>query len=162
MSIHFNADEVFAMAIRIEESAIAFYHRAHDLHRGSPHASLLESLAKMEEGHKRTFEEMRRTVPEEFKAEQSYDPFAEAALYLEAMADAHGGEGNKSAADGLTGKETMDEIVDLALALEQKSILYYVGLRDLVPERLGRDKIDFIIGEEKKHVVQLRRVKENA
>jgi rubrerythrin len=159
MGIHFNADEIFAMAIRIEENGIAFYRRAHELQKKSPHAEVLESLAKMEEGHKRTFEEMRRTVPQEFKAEQSYDPFEETALYLDAMADVHGGEGSKTAAEKLTGKETLNQIIDIALELEKKSILYYLGLRDLVPERLGLAKIDFIIGEEKKHVVQLSLVK---
>jgi rubrerythrin len=160
MSIHFNADEVFAMAIKIEENGIAFYRRAHELQKQSPHAPLLESLAKMEEGHKKIFEEMRRTVEPEFKAEQSYDPFEEATLYLGAMADSHGGEGSRDAADRLTGRESFDDIIDIALELEKKSILYYLGLRDLVPDHLGKSKIDFIIGEEKKHVIQLSRVKE--
>ena len=162
MSLQFNADEIFAVAVKIEENGIAFYSRARQLQPTAPHAGLLESLVKMEEGHKRTFEEMRRTVPEEFKAEKSYDPFDETALYLGAMADAHGGEGSPSAAEKLPGRETLNEIIDIALELEEKSILYYLGLRDLVPERLGRDKIDFIIGEEKKHVAQLQKVKENA
>lgn len=162
MSLQFNADEIFAVAVKIEENGIAFYRRAHELQKKSPHAALLESLAKMEEGHKRTFEEMRLKVPAEFKAEQSYDPFEEVTLYLGAMADAHGGEGSPSAAEKLTGRETLVEIIDIALELEKKSILYYVGLRDVVPERLGREKIDFIIGEEKKHVIQLERVKVQA
>ena len=162
MSLQFNADEIFAVAIKIEENGIAFYRRARELQPAGPDADLLESLARMEEGHKRIFEELRRTVPEEFKAEKSYDPFDEVALYLGAMADAHGGEGSPSAADKLTGKESLNEIIDIALGLEEKSILYYVGLRDIVPERLGRDKIDFIISEEKKHVVQLLKVKESA
>ena len=162
MSLHFNADEIFAVAVKIEENAVAFYRRACELQKKSPHAPLLESLAKMEEGHKRVYEEMRRTVPAEFRAEGSYDPFEELTLYLAAMADVHGGEGSPSAAERLTGGETFGEIIDIALDLEKKSILYYLGLRDLVPERLGRDKIDVIIGEEKKHVVQLSRVKEKA
>jgi rubrerythrin len=160
MGIQFNADEVFAMAIKIEENGAAFYRRAGELKKQGPHATLFDSLAKMEDGHKRTFEEMRRTLPAGFKAEQSYDPYEEAALYLAALADGHGGEGSPSAADKLTGGETFSEVIDIALDLEKKSILYYIGLRDLVPERLGKEKIDKIIAEEKKHVVQLQSVRD--
>ena len=159
MGIHFNADEVFAMAVKIEENGAAFYRRAGELHKGSPHAGMLDALARMEDAHKKIFEDMRRTVPESYKAEQSFDPYNEAAMYLAAMGDSHGGEGSPAAADRLTGRETFTDILDIALELEQTSILYYLGLRDLVPERLGRDKIDVIIGEEKKHVIQLQTVK---
>jgi rubrerythrin len=159
MGIQFNAEEVFSMAVKIEENGAAFYRRAAELQKNGPHYGLLEALAKMEEGHKKTFEEMRRTVPESYKAEKSFDPYNEAAMYLAATADSHGGEGSPSAANRLTGKESIIEIIDIALELEQMSILYYIGLRDLVPERLGKEKIDFIIGEEKKHVIQLQTVK---
>jgi len=38
---------------------------------------------------------------------------------------------------------------------EKDSILFYLGLRDLVPPKFGREKIDDIIREERKHIVQL-------
>ena len=47
--------------------------------------------------------------------------------------------------------------MQIAIELEQKSILFYVGLRDMVPEKLGRDRVDTIIEEEKGHVTSLSR-----
>ena len=155
MGVHFNADEVFAMAVKIEENAAAFYHRAAHLSKGKQIIDTLENLAKMEEGHKRIYTEMRAGLKEQEKQELSYDPNNEAVLYLNAMADAHGGEGSPDVAGSLTGNESLKEIVGIALNLEKNSILYYVGLIDLVPERLGKDKINRIINEEKKHVVLL-------
>ena len=159
MGVQFNADEVFAVAIKIEENGAAFYRRAAELQKGSAHHDMLEALARMEDAHKKTFEELRQTIPDSYKAETSYDPFDEAAMYLGAMADVHGGEGSPQAAAKLTGKESFTDIIDIALGLEKSSILYYLGLKDLVPERLGKDKIDVIIDEEKKHVIQLQKVK---
>ena len=49
----------------------------------------------------------------------------------------------------------MEEILRIALDLEKKAILFYLGLKDVVPENLGKDKIDRIIDEEKSHVVTL-------
>ena len=64
-------------------------------------------------------------------------------------------EDSPNAADSLTGDESMVEILEIAIELETKSILFYLGLKDVVPERLGKDKIEGIIAEEKAHVVML-------
>jgi rubrerythrin len=162
MGIRFNIDEVFAMAIKIEENGAAFYRRAAELNRGNSTVQLLENLAKMEDQHKKIFEQMRAELEDKDKEEQSYDPFNEAVLYLNAMADLHGGEGSPNLADSLTGRETLKEIINTGRDLEKKSILYYLGLKDLIPEKLGKDKIDKIIGEEKKHVVQLKSILQQA
>ncbi|MBN1798771.1 MAG: ferritin family protein [Spirochaetales bacterium] len=158
MGVRFNIEEVFTMAIKIEENGAAFYRRAAELNKGNDNVKLFENLARMEDIHKKTFEEMRGGLVEEHKQEQAFDPFNEAVLYLNATADMHGGEGSKNIADSLTGKETLQEIITIALELEKKSILYYLGLKDLVPEKAGKDKIDIIIGEEKKHIVQLQSI----
>jgi rubrerythrin len=154
MGIRFNIDEVFAMAIKIEENGAAFYRRAAELNRENDKMKLLENLAKMEDQHKKIFIQMRGELEDKDKEEQSYDPFNEAVLYLNAMADLHGGEGSPNLADSLTGRETLN--------LEKKSILYYLGIKDLITEKLGKDKIDKIIGEEKKHVIQLKSILQQA
>ena len=72
------------------------------------------------------------------------------------MADTHGGEGSPTAADALTGDESIQEIIDIAIGLEKKSILFYLGLRDFVPPDYGQDKLDNIIKEEQRHIIQLK------
>jgi rubrerythrin len=44
-------------------------------------------------------------------------------------------------------------VLKTALTMEKDSIAFYTGMLDLVPERLGKNRIQDIIEEEKKHVV---------
>jgi rubrerythrin len=43
----------------------------------------------------------------------------------------------------------------LAVELEKQAILFYLGIKDMVPERLGKDMVERIIKEEQSHVVML-------
>jgi len=45
----------------------------------------------------------------------------------------------------------------MAIGLEKDSIVFYLGMKDAVPERLGRSRIDDIIREEMSHVYLLSR-----
>ncbi|MFO7750664.1 MAG: ferritin family protein [Desulfobacteraceae bacterium] len=155
MAYDFNAAEAFEMAVQIEKNGAAFYRKAASLQEDESDKQFLETIAKMEDRHQSGFEEMKKELSEEEQTQTVFDPNDELSMYLKAMADAHGGEGDPKAAEKLTGKETMAQIVETAIGMEKESILFYIGLKDLVPMKLGRDKIDDIIGEEKKHVAQL-------
>jgi rubrerythrin len=160
MSIHFNADEVLEVAVRIEENGAKFYRKAATIQSGAENRAFLEKLASMEDQHAMTFIEMRQQLTENERHSKLFDPNGEVSLYLDALADTHGGEGTPAAADSLSGQESLEEILRIAIDLEKKSILHYLGLRDMVPPRLGKDKIDAIISEERKHIVQLSKVLE--
>ena len=54
-----------------------------------------------------------------------------------------------------TGKETMEDILQKAMGLEKDSIVFYLGMKELVPERLGKGKVDAIIKEEMNHLASL-------
>lgn len=153
MGIRFSADEAFELAERIESNGADFYRKAAQLHRGGGEVFL--ELAQMEDQHRETFEAMRAELSARMRQEVAFDPFMEATSYLEAMADAHGGEGTPSAADCLTGAESLADILRTAVELEGKSIVFYVGLRDMVPPSLGQERVQAIIDEEKSHVVTL-------
>ena len=155
MAYEFNADEVFEVAIRIEENGGRFYRKAAELQPDQQNKAILEKLASMEDHHKRTFENMKTHISEIEKTAMVFDPMGESVQYLAAMADSHGGEGSPRVADSLTGEETMKEIIDIAIGLEKESILFYLGLKDMVPPKYGQDKVDQIIREERKHVIQL-------
>lgn len=155
MSIVFNADEVLAMAERIEADGAAFYRRAAQIHKGAGAKKFLTGLAEMEDSHKAAFASMRKTLAAEMKAGSAFDPYLEAEMYLNAMASAHGGEGAPAAMKALTGRESLRDILRTAIGLEEKSIVFYLGLRDLVPAKMGREKVNEIIDEEKSHIVTL-------
>ena len=155
MRYDFNADEIFELAMKIEENGAAFYRKAAAQQSDDANREMLQRLALMEDHHKSTFEAMRKTLSEAEKTQTLFDPQDESSQYLAAMAEGHGGEGSPKAADALTGKETVKEVIEIAMGLEKESILFYIGLRDMVPPQYGRDKMDDIIREERKHVIQL-------
>lgn len=155
MAYDYNVAEALEMAIQIEKNGAAFYRKAASLQKKDEDKKFLETIAKMEDRHQAGFDEMKTALAETEKSQTVFDPNEELSLYLKAMADAHGGEGNPDVTEQLTGEESMTQIIETAIGLEKESILFYIGLKDMVPPKLGRDKIDKIIQEEKKHVVQL-------
>ena len=98
---------------------------------------------------------MRTILTEKEKGPKVFDPYDEVSQYLAAMADTMGGEGSPSVADSLTGDETLEEILRIAVGLEKDSILFYLGIKDLITSQSGKDRIDEIIREERRHVAQL-------
>ena len=155
MAVVFNADEIFEMAIRIENNGAAFYRKAASLQSDIKNQKFLESLANMEDQHQKIFTEMRTNVSEKEKDPKVFDPYDEVSQYLAAMADTMGGEGSPSAADSLIGDETLEEILRTAVGLEKDAILFYLGIKDLIPSKSGQDRIDEIIRQERRHVAQL-------
>lgn len=155
MGYAFNANEMLDLAVRIEENGGRFYRKAAQLQADSENRALLEQLAAMEDHHKASFEAMKNDLSEAATMAATFDPLGETGQYLAAMADSHGGEGSAAVADTLTGKETMVQIIDIAIGLEKESILFYLGLRDMVPPKSGQEELDQIIREEQRHLIQL-------
>ena len=152
MAITFNADEVFEMAEEIERQGAKFYSEASKKAQDDKTKNFFLELSAMEAGHLKIFSDMRKELGEAEKAETTYDPENEAAMYLKTMADAKGWEGKISPTQKLTGNESMKEIVEIALNSEKESVVFYYGLKAMVPEKAGRDKIEEIIMEELSHI----------
>jgi rubrerythrin len=152
MSIRFNADEIFAMAVQIERNGQAFYQQAADMQKDETTRDYFLNLAGMEKEHVTTFQKMKEQFSD---VGESMDLYDEAGAYLATLADAYKVEGSPKITDALTGNETIEEILRLAIGLEKDAVLFYLGMKDVVPESLGRDKVDFIIEEEKQHLVTL-------
>ena len=157
MSITFNADEIFEMAEEIERNGVRFYRKASNYATDPGVKKMLLGMATMEDGHERTFAEMREQLSDAEKEPNTFDPQDEAAMYLQTMADSHGTEGKKSMDEELTGDESAEEVFKIATRAEADSIAFYVGLKEMVSEKAGRDKIDDIIKEEIGHLAILNK-----
>jgi len=155
--ITFNADEIFQIAEQMERSGVKFYRRAADSASDKETKQMLLDMAEMEAGHLTTFEHMRKQLTGREKAATVFDPDNEASVYLQTMADTHGSEGKKSPTEELTGTESIEEILKIALNAEKDSVIYYFGLRSFVPPKAGRDKVDAIIREEIEHITALNK-----
>jgi len=150
--IEFNPDEIFEMAEQIERNGAAFYRKAAS-GAAQAAAGALEKLAAMEDDHLRTFREMRESLADAQKKPVTFDPDDQGAQYLQAMA---AGKVFKPSdpSERLTGGESIEQILNTAIGLEKDSIVFYLGLRKLVPER-GQAKVDDIIEQEMGHIATL-------
>ena len=153
MAIVFNADEVLGMAVEIERNGAKFYRKAAD--SNSELRDLLLQIAGQEDEHEETFSALRSQLQGRETESTAFDPDGEAQLYLKAMADSHVFNVKEDAATALTGDETAEQIIDLAIGKEKDSIVFYTGLEKMVPESLGKDRMDLIIKEEFRHIVWL-------
>ncbi|OHD67847.1 MAG: hypothetical protein A2W19_01505 [Spirochaetes bacterium RBG_16_49_21] len=146
MAFDFNVDNVFEIAEQIEENGASFYRKASEKISDGRFKKLLLDLASMEIDHRRIFSSMRKSLAEKEKGPTVFDPLDESALYLKALADLRIFSGKQI--------ETFstESILLNAIIAEKDSIVFYVGMKDIVPDSLGKDKISFIIDEEKKHL----------
>ena len=158
MGYHFNADEIFEMAEQIERNGARFYRRASEQVTSSDTSTLLLKFAAMEDIHEKTLISMRAEMVKQGQAvtvDPVFDPDGEAGMYLRAIADGRIFDTRVDPAESLTGEETMEDILQLAIGREKDSVIFYLGMKDMVSERLGKDKIDGIIKEEIGHVTIL-------
>ncbi|MBT3312013.1 MAG: ferritin family protein [Desulfobacterales bacterium] len=146
MGHDFNVDEVFQMAEQIERNGAKFYRDAADSISDESATQVLLDLAKMEDEHLIVFEHFRSDLSGSDVEITVFDPEGEAEQYLRALADMrvfYQREINKS---------SLEEVYKEAILAEKDSIVFYLGMKELVPERLGKDRIDKIIKEEMKHI----------
>ncbi|MFW5908670.1 MAG: rubrerythrin, partial [Desulfosalsimonas sp.] len=106
-------------------------------------------LAEMEKDHKNLFEQMRAELKGKEKAKTAFDPEGEAETYLKALADI------RVFFEKTIDTSSMKNILKDAIQAEKDSIVLYLGMKELVPEKFGRNRIEKIIKEEMGHIRQL-------
>jgi rubrerythrin len=153
MGTPFNADEVFEMAEQIERNGAKFY-RAAAKKFPSLRKTLLD-LAVMEDDHEKTFAAMRAELSAGEQEPPVFDPDGEAQMYLRVMADGRVFDVKTDPAEQLAGKDTVEEVLKMAIGLEKDSIAFYVGLKEGVSRKAGKDKVETIIKEEFGHIAAL-------
>ena len=95
----------------------------------------------MEVDHEKTFKAMRSDLKAAEKSATIFDPEGEAALYLRALAD------TRVFFEKEIDVTTMRNILKSAIEAEKDAIVFYLGIKDSIPENLGRKRLDAIIKE---------------
>lgn len=149
-AITFNADEIFEMAVQIERNGIKFYRKAAESFSDQAVRKTLLDLAEMEVQHEKVFAEMRKEFASGNQQLMRFDPDDQAAVYLQAMADGHVFDLKEA-----TVPKSLEDILKKAIEAEKDSIVFYLGVKDYVPPKAGKDKVEAIIEEEKSHIVAL-------
>jgi rubrerythrin len=150
----FTADEIYEIAEQIERNAAEFYSEAAESCPNADVRKLLLDMSATESKHLETFQKMREKLAGE-EGLSLFDPFGRSAMYLQAMADARSWEGRKNPLEALSGEETAAEIIEIAVEAEKEMVVFYVGLKDLVYFKAGKDKVEEIILEELSHISSL-------
>ncbi len=157
MPIQFSADEILATAERIEENGVAFYAAGCEAVSEPEAKVLLRRLSSWEVAHVHIFAAMRRELTAEERMPTVFDPEDQTALYLQSMADRTVFTSKMNPGEMFGPEPHLRHILQLALEREKDAVVFYAGIRDRVPARLGRDKIDGIIREEVSHVAMLEK-----
>ncbi len=153
MGMPFSADEIFEMAEQIERNGAKFYRAA--AKKLPAVGQVLLDLAAMEDQHEKTFAAMRAELSASEKEPLVFDPDGQAQAYLRVMADGHVFNVRIDPAKLLAEQKSPQDILKTALGVERDSIAFYVGVRDGVSRKAGKDKVEAIIKEEMSHIVIL-------
>ena len=146
MPNEFNANDIFEIAIKIEQNGALFYRNAAEKIDDKENKQFLLELAAMEDDHEKTFADMQKELKGEETAPTFFDPDNENILYLKALADARVFAKKEELANDFK------NILYSAVQAEKDSIVFYLGIKELVPEKAGKLKIDDIIKEEMGHI----------
>lgn len=146
MMYDFNADDIFEMAERMERNGAEFYRTAAENVKDQQAKDFLIKLAAMEDDHEKTFAQMRSQLNAADKTATVFDPQDEAAAYLKALAD------TRVFFEKKIDTSSMEAILMDAITAEKDSIVFYLGMRDMVPENMGRNRLDDVIKEEMGHI----------
>jgi rubrerythrin len=154
MFVFGNADDVFGMAVRIEENGHAFYSAAAKKTQDLVARKLFEDLALMEAGHIATFKALRSSLPGSWPTDAIWDPEGLGECYLQATADTH--VFTKEAGESRLEKiKAPVEIFDLALQFEKDSVAFFIGLKEILPDSGSKREIDTLIQAEMDHIRML-------
>lgn len=146
MANEFNANDIFEIAIKIEQNGAIFYRDAAKKMETEAQKQFLLDLAGMEDHHEITFAKMQKKLKEEESFSTTFDPDDENGLYLKALAD------TRVFFEKKYPDKSFQDILSTAIQAEKDSIAFYLGMKEMVSAKLGKSKIDDIIKEEMNHI----------
>lgn len=173
MSSVFNVDEVFGIAVTMEQNGAKFYRQAARVAqriaddpkalKANPSAkgaaAVLNQLADMEVEHEKTFSALREKISKEhpdLKPEFSSPDNEELITsYLRAAAEGKVFNLKEDPKELIGQEDSIEHILRTAIGLEKDSIIFYVAFKDAVPKSLGKEGISHIIAEEFGHITIL-------
>ncbi len=146
MPNEFNANDIFEMAVKIEQNGAIFYRNAAKQVSVEKYKDFLLELASMEDDHEETFSTMQKELNDDESNDTTFDPDDENTLYLKALADTRVFFAKEEPDNSLKG------ILGAAIQAEKDSIAFYLGMKEMISVKSGKSKIDDIIKEEMSHI----------
>jgi len=155
MLFGFNADEVFRIAIEIEENGKEFYEKAERKIDNEEVKELFRELAREEFIHKKRFSELRAQLPELAKEGQVFDPDNEMGKYIKMMADMHVFRSGQDLSKRLETISSAKDALKMAIDFEKDSIVFFLLMQDNTDEKTGKKLVGQLLKEEQEHLRKL-------
>lgn len=146
MESNFRIEEVFEMALRMEENGSQFYREAAKNATDKSVKELLEKLSIMEIEHQALFKKLKAEVLEIDDITTIYDPYSEAARYLQTVVD------TRVFFNKTIDTSSVKEVLIEATWREKDTVVFYLGIRQAMSDEHTKMKLDKIIEEEMSHV----------
>ncbi|MDP2939680.1 MAG: ferritin family protein [Candidatus Omnitrophota bacterium] len=147
----FKASEILKIAIQIEKNGLAFYNGIKERTKNFTTQEVFGFLAKEEEKHKKTFEQLLEDVGD-YQPVQSYP--GEYELYLEALASENIFRKEADLKKIAKDINSDSQAIDMGIGFEKDSIIFYGEMKNFVPKEEGAI-VDDVLLEEKEHLLKL-------
>ena len=148
--------DIFTKAVQVEQKGAHFYREVAARLADPVKAALIEELARMEEAHEATFSALLGQLGEEpgLAAPPGAGPARED---LAEWSDGEVFDFHLDLVLGLTGRETLPEILRKAIQMEKESIVFYLWVQELVDDPVARSRVSRIVNQEFQHISRLNR-----
>jgi rubrerythrin len=156
MATLFNADEVYQIAIDVEQNGEAFYQAAARRATNVEVREMFTELAAWENGHASLLTGLRDKLDQPARLHTPSDPNGEIAAYLKALSEGtifRKDKGLEALLDRCSGPV---EVLRLAIRFEEESVKLFQTMKQLVPQQFGGGSIDRLVAEEQQHAAMLR------
>jgi rubrerythrin len=144
--------DITELAMELEKSGETFYRAVAEKAESGEVCALFTDLANQEVIHYKVFQKLAQSIREQpFMTDEEWDRYQR---YLEATVDSAFFEGPDKALSAAGDVAGGQEAIGMAIRFEKETMLFFYDLLDMVPTT-GRDVIEKVIAEEKKHVRRL-------
>src|SRR5512135_2566323 len=143
----YSIDEIIEQAVQTEQLGYQFYSTMADRFRDNLDLKkLFNTLSEKELHHKAVFEKLKETMP---KQEGEPEGWEDVSLYMRAIIESEFFLGKHKALPAMENVKTIAEAVQFAVGFEKETLLYFLGIRDVVDQK---SIIDEIIDDERSHI----------
>jgi len=151
----FGVEELVEMAVKDEETGIAFYRAVAQTARSAEVRQACLDIQQQEVQHAARFREMLREIGGHAAPEQYAGEYEE---YVRALLDSRAFPAPELAAERARQAENDADAIDLAMGLERDTLLFLQEMRNFIPST-HTACVEEIINEERGHLTDLARLK---
>jgi rubrerythrin len=155
MGILFEVKEVLDFAVYIEQNGYEFYSEASKKFSDPKIVELFKYLSQEETKHEKLFKDMAKSA-DTVEVEESYK--GEFSAYMKEFCASHSLANRNTIKNRLQSLKTFEDVLDMALAFEKDSVVFFSELKDIVAFDRGK-VIEKVIKEELDHMRKLLKFK---